>query len=92
MTESIFLAKVVKQRDNGPDKSDVRGQWVAKYGCTTDVTRAQVFRSEKEIKGHIPLLWEYEVFEFKAALALRIEKADYHAYNVERSKGESPKE
>lgn len=58
---TAFLCKVTKQRDNGPYKPNVVGQYVAWSGYSSDIREAQLFISMDEIRGRLPRFWEYEV-------------------------------
>jgi hypothetical protein len=62
--ESIFLARVQTQRDNGPHKPNVIGQWVTKNGFSTKVEDAQIFTSLARVRARTPRFWQFEVQEF----------------------------
>lgn len=58
---TAYLCKVTKQRDNGPDKRSVIGQYVTQGAFSPDIREAQIFTSMNEVRGRLPRFWEYEV-------------------------------
>ncbi len=70
----IYLAKVTRQRDNGPGKKSGLGMWVTEGNFSTDVREAQIFTTEQEVKGRIPRFWSFDIFEFELGTMVTVSK------------------